>query len=177
MRCTPYGRDAEIGSQQGYEIFSSHSFSGITGEHVGLRASGHPAMERVHCDRPGRMSGVRFLLEAEGAGRIERRCEAGNFHLERVHCERTGRMPGVRFLLEPVSTAGRIERRFVQKQNRPSSRSRAVIIVERSTESLAPMHRTEMVDDRSRGRSQRRSGSCRVRLCTAWSRWTAPAPA
>ena len=38
--------------------------------------------------------------------------------------------------------------RFVQKQNRRRSRSCAVIIVEHSTKTLAPMHRLRWCDDR-----------------------------
>ena len=38
--------------------------------------------------------------------------------------------------------------RFVQKQNRRSSRNCAVIIVEHSIETLAPMHRLRWCDDR-----------------------------
>jgi hypothetical protein len=38
--------------------------------------------------------------------------------------------------------------RFVQKQNRRRSRSCAVMIVEHSTKTLAPMHRLRWCDDR-----------------------------
>jgi hypothetical protein len=51
---------------------------------------------------------------------------------------------------EPAASMRRVARRNVQKEDRRLSSGRAMVIVEHSAETLAPLHRTRRFGDRGR---------------------------